>query len=68
MAAAHEHAAVLRITERLDGLDDVSGFACFAVAARTVRAGRPGDAVVTPVAASIETVNAVPIGEGCRSP
>src|SRR6185369_14762488 len=40
-----------------------SGFACLAVAARMVRARSAAEMpVVTPLAASIETVNAVPIG------
>src|SRR5579862_355584 len=39
-------------------------FACFAVAARTVRARSAAEIpVLTPVAASMETVNAVPMGE-----
>src|SRR5258708_7122144 len=41
-----------------------SGFACLAVAARTVRARSAAEMpVLTPLAASMETVNAVPIGE-----
>ena len=77
VAGAHEHAAVLRLQrEDVPGLHEVGGpSASRATAACTVRARSAAEMpVVTPLAASMETVNAVPcwaalrlvIGCSCR--
>ena len=65
MARAHQHAAVLRLDRKIcPGCTMSSGLACFAVATRTVRARSAAEMpVVTPEAASMEVVNAVPMGE-----
>ena len=64
MAGAHQHAAVDRLQrEDVAGLDQVAAASrCGATAACTVRARSAAEMpVVTPSAASIETVKAVPM-------
>ena len=76
VAGAHQHAAVLRLQrEDVAGLDQVGRPASRATAACMVRARSAAEMpVVTPVAASIDTVKVVPcwapllaiIGGSCR--